>query len=109
MEVHDQTTLLLRCQSYFVTSPKELDHTQLPLQELLTGSKGQVVAARGFRFLKAPRLLASSLSLKKPEQIMALLMVLTVCLLVDAALAYRIRNALKPHGATFPNQKGQPV
>ncbi len=40
---------------------------------------------------------------------MTLLMVMTVCLLVYAALEYRIRKALKDHGATFPNQKGQPV
>jgi hypothetical protein len=40
---------------------------------------------------------------------MALLMVMTVCLLVYAALEYRIRQALKEQGATFPNQKGQPV
>jgi transposase len=40
---------------------------------------------------------------------MALLMVMSVCLLVYAALEYRIRQALKEQGATFPNQKGQPV
>ena len=40
---------------------------------------------------------------------MALLLVMTGCLLVYAALAYRIRNALKDHDATFPNQNGQPV
>ena len=40
---------------------------------------------------------------------MALLMVMTVCLLVYAALEYRIRNALKDHGATFPKPKGPPV
>ena len=62
-----------------------------------------------FRVLKAPRFLASSLSLKKPERIMALLRVMTVCLLVYAALEYRIRQALKDHDATFPNQTGQPV
>jgi transposase len=45
----------------------------------------------------------------KPERIMALLMVMTVCLLVYAALEYRIRTALKEQDATFPNQKGQPV
>jgi transposase len=38
---------------------------------------------------------------------MALVMVMTVCVLVYAALAYRIRMALKEHGATLPNQKGQ--
>ena len=81
----------------------ELDDTQLPPQKLLEGYKGQGHAERGFRFLKDPRFLASSLYLKKPERIMALLMVMTVCLLVYAALEYRIRNALKDHGATFPN------
>ncbi len=40
---------------------------------------------------------------------MALLMVMTVCLLVYAALEYRIRQALKGHDATFPNQKGQRI
>ena len=40
---------------------------------------------------------------------MALFMVMTVCLLVDAALEYRIRQALKDHGATLPNQTGNPV
>ena len=40
---------------------------------------------------------------------MALLMVMTVCLLVYAALQYCIRQALKAHQATFPDQKGKPV
>ena len=52
--------------------------------------------------------MAASLYLKQPERIMALLLVMTVCLLVYAALEYRIRQALQDHGATFPNQKGQP-
>ena len=39
----------------------------------------------------------------------ALLMIMTVCLLVYAALEYRIRTALKAHGATFPDQKGKPT
>ena len=81
---------------------------RLPPQALLAGYKGQQHVERGFRFLKDPRFLASSLYLKKPERIMALLMVMTVCLLVYAALEYRIRKALKDHEATFPNQKGQP-
>jgi hypothetical protein len=42
--------------------------------------------------------LASSFYLKKPERIMALLMVMTVCLLMYAA-----------HDETFPDQKGRPT
>ena len=40
---------------------------------------------------------------------MALLMVMTVCLLGYAALEYRIRKALQDHNAPFPDQKGKPV
>lgn len=78
-------------------------------QEVRTGYKGQAKAERGFRFLKDPQFLASSFYRKKPARIMALLMVMTVCLLVSAALASRIRTALKAHGATFPDQKGKPT
>jgi hypothetical protein len=93
----------------FILGTNELDDTHLPPQTLLEGYKGQVHAERGFRLLKDPQFLASALYLKKPERIMALLMVMTVCLLVYAALEYRIRQALKEQGATFPNHKGQPV
>jgi transposase len=95
--------------SCFILATNELDATLLPPLELLQGYKGQSHAERGFRFLKDPQFFASSLYLKKPERIMALLMVMTVCLLVYAALEYRIRQALKDHGATFPDQKGKPT
>ena len=95
--------------SCFILATNELDPTQLPPQEVLAGYQGQGHAERGFRFLKDPQFFASSFYLKKPERIMALLMVMTVCLLVYAALAYRIRKALKDHDATFPDQKGKPV
>jgi len=38
---------------------------------------------------------------------MALLMVMTICLLVYAALEQSIRSKLKAHNATFPNQQGK--
>jgi transposase len=40
---------------------------------------------------------------------MALLRVMTVCLLVYASLEYRIRQALKAQKATFPDPKGQRI
>jgi transposase len=95
--------------SCFILATNELDEVQLPAREVLAGYKGQAYAERGFRFLKDPQFLASSLYLKKPERIMALLMVMTVCLLVYAALEYRIRRALQEHNATFPDQKGKRI
>jgi transposase len=103
--VHQARVDQHRC---FLLATNELDDTQLPPQERLEGDKGQGHAERGFRFLKDPRFLASSLYLKKPERIMALFMVMTGCLLVSAALEYRIRKVLKDQGRTFPHQKGTP-
>ena len=91
----------------FILATNELDPAHLPPHEVRTGYTGQVHAERGFRFLKDPQFFASSLYLKKPERIMALLMVMTVCLLVYAALEYRIRTTLKDQEATFPDQKGK--
>jgi len=96
-------------QSCFILATNELDEAQLSAQAVLDGYKGQARAERGFRFLKDPQFLASSLYLKKPERVMALLMVMTVCLLVYAALEYRIRHTLHEHEATFPDQKGKPT
>ena len=103
---HEQ---MVRQASCFILATNELDDSRLPPLDLLEAYQGQQHVERGFRFLKHPEFLASSLYLKKPERIMALLMVMTVCLLVYAALEYRIRRALNEHGATFPNQKGQRI
>ena len=96
-------------QSCFILTTNELDEEQLSSQAVLARYKGQTRAERGVRFLKGPQFLASSLYLKKPERVMALLMVMTICLLVYAALEYRIRNALKDNEATFPDQKGKRI
>jgi transposase len=95
--------------SCFILATNELDEGQLSAQAVLDGYKGQAQAERGFRFLKDPQFLASSLYLKKPERIMALVMVMTVCWLVYAALEYRMRTALKEQAATFPDHKGQRI
>ena len=72
-------------QSCFILATNALNEEPLSAQAVLDGYKGQARAERGFRFLKDPQFLASSLYLKKPERVMALLMVMTVCLLVYAA------------------------
>lgn len=100
---------VLAAKSCFILATNESDTTALPASEVLARYKSQSLSERGFRFLKDPHFLASSLYLKKPERIMALLMVMTVCLLVYTALEYRIRQALRANQATFPDQKGRRV
>ena len=53
--------------------------------------------------------MASSLYLKSPKRIMALTMIMTLCLLVYAALELRIRQSLKTASECFPDQKGQEI
>ena len=95
--------------SCFLLATNALDDAQLPPQAVVAGYKGQGHAERGCRFLQAPPFFASSRYRKKPERIMALLMVMTGCVLVYAALESRIRTALKEQDATFPDHKGKPV
>jgi transposase len=98
---------LIHQHSGFLLATNALDATPLPPQEGLNAYKGQGQAERGVRCLQAPQFLAASLSLQKPERIMALLMVMTRCLWVYAALEYRLRQALKAHAAPCPHHKGE--
>jgi hypothetical protein len=91
--------------SCVLLATNELDATPLTPQELLEGDKGQGHAARGFRFLKDPHVLASSLYLTKPARIMALVMVMTVVCswmrLWHIAYAKRSKTMRRP----FPTKK----
>lgn len=92
--------------SCFILATNQLDCESLSNEELIDAYKDQQKVERGFRFLKDPMFMASTLFLKSPKRIMALMMVMTLCLLVYAALEHRIRKALTEDNKTFPNQKG---
>jgi transposase len=81
--------------SMFILASNELDVEALSDEDILAGYKAQSKVERGFRFLKDPMFLASTIFLKKVQRVMALLMVMTLCLLVYAALEHRIRTTLK--------------
>ena len=104
-----ERTRLLERKSCFIIATNQLNYEELSDEELLEVYKDQQKVERGFRFLKDPMFMASTLFLKSRKRIMALMMVMTLCLLVYAALEYRIRKALDINNETFPNQKGKPV
>lgn len=79
------------------------------MAELLATYKAQQTVERGFRFLKSPEFLTSSLYLKKPERIEALLMVMTCSLMIYAALEHRIRKGLVAQGRSVPDMKKKPT
>lgn len=106
----EERSLKLRRKSCFILATNQQDTTELD-EEALTRRYQQDPqrVERGFRFLKDPQFLASTLYLKKPERIMALLMIMTLSLLIYATLEYRIRTALDKENEVFPNQKGKPI
>lgn len=80
----------------------------LTMEKMLTLYKSQQSVEKGFRFLKSPDFLTSSLYLKKPERIEALLMIMTCCLMVYAALEHKIRSELETQSEYFPDLKYKP-
>jgi len=106
---HDYYAERLKRKSCFIIATNQTDTDLMSGDKMLADYKGQQTVERGFRFLKDPMFLASSVFLKSPKRIMALTMVMTICLLVYAALEHRIRESLKKNGHTFPNQVGKMV
>ncbi len=81
-----------------------IDEKELSPTEVLTHYKAQSAVERGFRFLKDPLFFVSSLFIKKPSRIDALLMVMTLSLLVYSIAQRRMRAKMKEIEATIPNQ-----
>ena len=93
----------------FVLVTNEMDEKQLPDEEILSGYKGQSAVEGGFRFLKDPLFFASSLFVKKPGRLQALLMVMTLALLVYSVAQRRLRKELEQQDETLPDQLGNPT
>jgi len=93
----------------FIVGTNELESEALSDQELVTTYKDQGGVERGFRFLKDPLFLASSVFVKKPERIIALSLIMVLCLLVYRLAEYRLRTRLAETEQTVPNQVGKPT
>lgn len=92
----------------YIVGTSVLDPARLPEEELIRTYKGQGGVERGFRFLKDPLFLASSMFVKKPERIEALGFLMVVCLLVYRLAEHRLRKRLAESGQSIPNQAGKP-
>ncbi len=106
-DVHARQLLQKSC---FVVATNDTEGTVLSDEQVLEAyRKDQQKVERGFRFLKDPLFMASTLFLKSPRRIMALMAIMTLCLMVYAALEHRIRQGLAQQSQTFPDQKGKPT
>lgn len=82
----------------FIVGTNVLDPERVSDQELVTTYKEQGGVERGFRFLKDPLFLASSVFLKKPERIMERILIMEMCLLIYRLAEHRLRQRLVETG-----------
>lgn len=100
---------VLRTKGRFIVATNELDPTKLSAREMLFNYKEQQVVERGFRFLKDPFFMTSSVFLKSQDRIVALGMVMCLCLLVYTIAQRFLRKQLEKLRAFLPNQLGKPT
>ena len=102
----DEEALRKAC---FIVGTNVLDTALLSDQALVTTYKEQGGVERGFRFLKDPLFLASSVFVKKPERIIALSLIMVLCLLVYRLAEFRLRTRLAETKQTLPDQVHKPT
>lgn len=96
-----------RAQCYVLASHASL--VELSAPEIISTYSAQQNVERGFRFLKDPHFFTSSLFLKNPRRIEALVTVMTFALLLYSYAQRRLRSQLAESGETLPNQIKQPT
>lgn len=98
-----------RTKGRFILATNELDEQKISDAEILPEYKGQSKTESGFRFIKNNAMEVSSIFLKKASRIEALMMIMTLCLMVYSLAQHQLREALKTHNETVPDQRKQPT
>lgn len=107
----DETRIELRrrTKGRFILATNELDEQKISDAEILPEYKGQSKTESGFRFIKNNAMEVSSIFLKKSSRIEALMMIMTLCLMVYSLAQHHLREALKIHNETVPDQRKKPT
>jgi transposase len=110
LEVDQQeVAVVARKKAAFIVATNILDEQRLSHEEVISTYKEQGGVERGFRFLKDPFFLASSVFVKKPERVIALSFVMVLCLLVYRLAEHLLRRQLVATQQTLPNQINKPT
>src|SRR5436305_2118826 len=104
-----EVTALARKKAAFIVATDLLDAQRLSHEQVIWTYKEQGGVERGFRFLKDPVFLASSIFVKKPERVIALSFVMVLCLLVYRLAEHLLRCQLVAREQTVPNQINKPT
>jgi transposase len=104
-----EVSVLARKKAAFIVATNILDDQRLADEQVIWTYKEQGGVERGFRFLKDPFFLASSVFVKKPERVIALSFIMVLCLLVYRLAEQLLRRQLVATQQTVPNQVNKPT
>jgi transposase len=104
-----QVAVLARKKAAFIVATNILEEERLSHEQVISTYKEQGGVERGFRFLKDPLFLASSVFVKKPERVIALSFIMVLCLLVYRLAERLLRSRLAATEQTVPNQLNKPT
>jgi transposase len=93
----------------FVIASNVVNEAEVSNDELIALYLEQGSVERGFRFLKDPLFLASSVFVKKTERLVAWSLIMVLALLVYRLAEHRLREQLAATGQTIPNQVNKPT
>jgi transposase len=105
----EKITVARRRKGRFILATTELDQAILSDEAILPEYKGQSKTESSFRFIKGNAFEVSSVFLKKPERIEALMAIMTLCLMVYSFAQHHLRAALEKCGDTLPDQMKKPT
>jgi transposase len=105
----EEVEALIKKQACFLLATNVLEEQKLSAEQVYRTYKAQGGVERGFRFLKDPLFLASSVFVKKPERVVALSFIMVLCLLVYRLAEHLLRRQLAATAQTVPNQVNKPT
>jgi transposase len=95
--------------SSFILATNVIQEQKYSHEQVYLTYKEQGGVERGYRFLKDPLFLASSVFVKKPERVMALSFIMVLCLLIYRLAEYQLRSQLSSASQTIPSQVNKPT
>ncbi len=93
----------------FIIATNIMDTSVLSEAEILPTYKSLSGTEKGFKFLKDDAFHASSVFLKTPGRVQALMMIMMLCLMIYNIAEHRIRESLKNNNETLPNQSKKQI
>jgi transposase len=93
----------------FILATNDINEDKIAPVNMLSCYKEQAATEGGFRFIKGNHFNVSSVLLKNPNRVSALLVIMTLSLMVYAVAQYKLREGLKATNQTVPNQKNKEI